>query len=117
MTLMAFCRDIEQIYDVSCRLEYGDDSISLKPQMATHIYYIAREAAYNAVKHGNAHNIILRLLNTGTTATLEIHDDGCGFSGDIEGRAWGSGLCIIVREGLVLHLISGLIAGAVPIYR
>lgn len=89
LTLMAFCRDIEQIYDVSCRLEYGDDSISLKPQMATHIYYIAREAAYNAVKHGNAHNITLRLLNTGTTATLEIHDDGCGFSGDIEGRGMG----------------------------
>ena len=89
LTLMAFCRDIEQIYDVSCRLQYGEASISLKPQMATHIYYIAREAAYNAVKHGKAHHIVLSLFNTGTTATLEIRDDGCGCSGNIEGKGMG----------------------------
>lgn len=89
LTLMEFCRDIEQIYDVSCRLEYGGSSISLKPQMATHIYYIAREAAYNAVKHGNAHNIVLSIFNTGNTATLEIYDDGSGFSGNIEGKGMG----------------------------
>lgn len=79
LTLRELCRDIEQIHGVTCRLEQHVDTIVLNPAMATHIYYIAREAAYNAVRHGKADHITLRISRTDTTAVLQIIDDGVGF--------------------------------------
>jgi signal transduction histidine kinase/ligand-binding sensor domain-containing protein len=42
---------------------------------------IAREAVTNAVRHGDAENIVLRLEFEGSMFGMEIHDDGRGFTG------------------------------------
>ena len=88
-------------------------TVILKPEMAIHIYYIAREAAYNAVKHGNAANILLSLFKTGTTATLQIKDDGCGLPDNIDNR--GMGIRIMNyrarRIGAALDIRRGTEAG------
>jgi ligand-binding sensor domain-containing protein/signal transduction histidine kinase len=42
---------------------------------------IAREAVTNAVRHGDAKNIGLRLEFEGNMFGMEIRDDGCGFTG------------------------------------
>ena len=45
---------------------------------ATHLYYIAREAVNNGIKHGHAHNIVIRLAAEHHQGVLTIQDDGCG---------------------------------------
>ena len=78
LTLTALCRDITEIYGVACRLVHDTETFLKDHRVATHIYYIAREAAYNAVKHGNANTIVLTLRRRGDSATLTIRDDGKG---------------------------------------
>jgi len=89
LTLQELCRDIEQIFGVSCRFQYEETKVVLSPTMATHMYYIAREAAYNAVKHGNASNITLSISHSETTAILQIIDDGSGLPKTIEKKGMG----------------------------
>ena len=46
--------------------------------MATHLYHIAQEAVNNAIKHGQARNILIRLSAENGWGTLLINDDGTG---------------------------------------
>jgi PAS domain S-box-containing protein len=78
LTLKELCRDIEQIYSVSCKLEHEGPSIMPGTIVATHIFYIAREAAYNAVRHGKAQNILISISSTDEKALLQVCDDGRG---------------------------------------
>ena len=89
LTLKELCRDIEQVYQVACRFDHGEDAVALSPGTAVHIYYIAREAAHNAVKHGNAKNIWLSLSVDGEAARLEIRDNGCGLPETVTGKGMG----------------------------
>ena len=78
LILQELCGDIREIYGVSCQFEH-DQKVELEdPMVATHIYYIAREAAYNAVKHGKADTINLTLTGNGPYAELKILDNGHG---------------------------------------
>ncbi len=89
LTLEELCRDMEEIYGVSCLLDHDEETFFQDPMVATHIYYIAREAAYNAVKHGEAKTILLSLSRTGTTAKLQIRDDGKGLPRSLKLRGMG----------------------------
>ena len=44
--------------------------------VATHLYYIAREAVNNAIKHGHARQIVIRLAADQNQGALTITDDG-----------------------------------------
>jgi signal transduction histidine kinase len=50
-----------------------------------HLYRITQEAVSNAVKHGKAKNIRIRL----TAATLTITDDGAGIKATLPGDGMG----------------------------
>ncbi|HJY59598.1 MAG TPA: sensor histidine kinase [Streptosporangiaceae bacterium] len=52
----------------------------LPAHVATSVYRIAQEALQNVVKHAGATKARLRLLIHGDTITLEIEDDGKGFT-------------------------------------
>jgi PAS domain S-box-containing protein/diguanylate cyclase (GGDEF)-like protein len=52
---------------------------------------LAREAMRNAIRHGRARSIIVRLKDAGHDWQLEISDDGGGLPGDFTGRG-GLGL-------------------------
>jgi len=52
---------------------------------------IAREAIANAVRHGGARNVTVRLGSRRDNLLLRISDDGCGFGGANRGTA-GTGL-------------------------
>jgi PAS domain S-box-containing protein len=45
---------------------------------AIHLYRIAQEAVNNAVKHGNAKNVLIGLSTQNNQVELTIQDDGCG---------------------------------------
>jgi signal transduction histidine kinase len=52
---------------------------------------IAREAIANAVRHGGAHNVTVRLGSRRDDLLLRVSDDGCGFGGAGKDTA-GTGL-------------------------
>jgi signal transduction histidine kinase len=53
--------------------------VSLPPPIQLLIYQIAREAAYNALKHAEAENIWITLRELEDGVELKIRDDGKGF--------------------------------------
>ena len=53
----------------------------LDPDVERELARIAREAVANAVRHGDAENIVLRLEFEGSMFGMEIRDDGRGFAG------------------------------------
>ena len=46
-----------------------------------HLYRIAQESISNAVKHGQASNIVIDLIKENGSLQLSIKDDGIGFAG------------------------------------
>jgi two-component system, NarL family, sensor kinase len=62
---------------VECR--FTGASQPLPPRIEVGLYRIAQEALENAVRHANAHKIIIDLTLTPESVTLEIMDDGQGF--------------------------------------
>jgi two-component system CheB/CheR fusion protein len=74
--------DIEQVFDVSCRLELLDLNSQRDPLTDLHLYRIAQEAVTNAIKHGRAHAVRIRLKDDQRQYTLRIEDDGTGLPDD-----------------------------------
>ncbi|HPC62835.1 MAG TPA: histidine kinase, partial [Verrucomicrobiota bacterium] len=63
--------------------------------VALHLYYIAQEAILNAVKHGKARQIEIRLeFNGGEGLALTVQNDGLPFQAQ-EGHARGMGIPIM----------------------
>jgi signal transduction histidine kinase len=58
----------------------------------TELVRIAREAIANAVRHGGARNVTVRLGSRRDDLLLRISDDGCGFNGSAGGKTAGTGL-------------------------
>ena len=65
---------------VCCRLEVPKGFRSPDRFTSTHLFRIAQEAVHNAVRHGVARHIILRLAQVEKQICLEINDDGSGLS-------------------------------------
>jgi signal transduction histidine kinase len=57
----------------------------------TELVRIAREAIANAVRHGGARNVTVRLGSRRDDLLLRVSDDGCGFGGAAQDTA-GTGL-------------------------
>ncbi len=51
-------------------------------EMATNLYRIAQEATSNAVRHGHATKVEIRMIVTSGSVTLSIEDNGAGFCPD-----------------------------------
>lgn len=80
-------------FQVNCDLECEAEAIVVDPATATHLYRIAQEAITNAVRHGHAHLIEIRLTRgLADGATLEIADDGGGLPDSAQRGRDGLGL-------------------------
>jgi signal transduction histidine kinase len=84
---------INAIGPVKCRLE-APDSFQLRDAfVAGHLYRIAQESVNNAVKHGHAASVVIRLSQTAGAIVLEIADDGQGLpKSGTERRGLGLGV-------------------------
>jgi PAS domain S-box-containing protein len=72
----------------------------------THLFRIAQEAIGNAVKHGKASRIDIRLRETGSKIILGVRDNGVGFPNAVDGRK-GLGLRIMqYRAGVMGGVLS-----------
>jgi signal transduction histidine kinase len=71
--------EVSELFHVSCRFECNYPVLVEDETLADHLYRLTQEAVNNAIKHGHARNIIIRLAPAKTGASLSIRDDGCGF--------------------------------------
>jgi signal transduction histidine kinase len=65
---------------------------------------IAREAIANAVRHGGARTVTVRLGSRRDNLLLRISDDGCGFNGSAGGQTSGTGLGLRTMRERAGHL-------------
>ena len=76
--LQLWAGEVEDLFGISCRFECETAVLIHDDAMATHLYHIAQEAVNNAIKHGHARNIVIRLAAENGWGTLLISDDGTG---------------------------------------
>ena len=71
-----------RVFRVACRFRAERAARLAKPALGTPLYRLAQEAVTNAIKHGKARRIELRLAARGQTLVLTVQDDGLGFNPD-----------------------------------
>jgi PAS domain S-box-containing protein len=79
-TLTAYIRKLNAMYpDVAISQDIAVDETELPEMMKIVLYRVVQEALNNINKHSGATKACLRLKRCGSTAQLEIADNGCGF--------------------------------------
>ena len=107
--LQRWAGEVEDLFGIGCRLECSAPVLIDDDAVATHLYYVAREAVNNAIKHGHARQIVIRLSADQRQGSLSICDDGCG----IDDTAPGS-------KGMGLHLMNyraRMVGGSLDVQR
>ena len=89
--LQQWAGEVEDLFGVPCRFRCFTPVLIHDDAMATHLYYIAREAVNNAIKHGHPGQIVIQLAAAPGHGVLVIQDDGSGFT-EISGAKAGMGL-------------------------
>jgi PAS domain S-box-containing protein len=69
----------EAAFNLRCACEFRTRTPITGQAVANHLYRIAQEAIHNAVKHGHARRITLRLAESRGRHCLTVTDDGTGF--------------------------------------
>ena len=94
--LQELATTVSTMFALECRFE-GPESILIGDNaMATHLYRIAQEAINNAVKHGKAKKIVIRLArNNSGLIQLTVTDWGKGFPKRAPSNGGGMGLQIM----------------------
>lgn len=72
----------EKLFNIKCVLTDFVDIHFDDPTSLSHLYRIVQEATSNAVKHGNASKVIIRMEADIDKLVLSIEDNGKGFSPD-----------------------------------
>ena len=99
--LRLYATEIEDLFGITCRFQCDEAVLIHDAPMATHLYHIAQEAVNNAIKHGHAKNILIRLFSGDRQGTLVIKDDGAGIERPVAPHA-GVGLHIMnYRAGMI----------------
>ncbi len=91
--IKSMAEDTEEIFKISCKVIQKGDFVIDDIHDATHLYYIAREAVNNSLKHGKPKNITISLNSTARSLSMIIRDDGKGMPKPAEDP--GSGLRIM----------------------
>ena len=73
--------EIEQLYTVECSLSFDDCVEPFAGNIAPHVYYIVREALFNAARHGRPNTIEVKIQRNDNRLSVTIIDDGQGMAG------------------------------------
>ncbi len=100
---------ITDLFKVACHFECPQPVMIEDNTTANHLYRIAQEAISNAIKHGRAQRITIRLSEISEEICLAVSDDGVGFkAGDRHSK--GLGLRIMNHR-------AGVIGGTVIVQK
>ena len=99
----------EQMFQIQCQFECDRPVLVTEPAIATHLYRITQEAVSNAVKHGKARRVHIRLRATSERIILLVKDHGVGLPKTLP-KDKGMGLRIMQYR-------AGIIGGSVVVKR
>ncbi|HSE08495.1 MAG TPA: ATP-binding protein [Nocardioidaceae bacterium] len=95
-------QQVAERYDAHLDVDL-DDSVQAAPEQRHALVRIAREAVSNAVRHGGADRVSLRLVRDQDGSRLLVEDDGKGFDVvSVSRRASGYGLVSMRERALAL---------------
>jgi two-component system sensor kinase FixL len=99
--LQELALNTEKIFRVPCRFDCHPPVLVSDYPAATHLFRLAQEAVSNAIKHGRAKRILIRLKEERGRMILSIIDNGSGFPARIP-KSKGMGLRIMQsRAGMI----------------
>lgn len=107
--LQELVANTEKLFRVRCEFECDPPVLVHDHTAATNLYRIAQEAVSNAIRHGRARHVRIRLAQSGDRHVLSIKDDGVGLPRDLS-----------AQRGMGLHIMkyrASLIGGAVMFER
>jgi PAS domain S-box-containing protein len=107
--LQQFADEVEDLFQISCRFDCGDPVLIENRGVANHLYRIAQEAVHNAIRHGKAKRIVIRLQGSDRGGSLCIQDDGCGIA--------ENGLNQTGRGLHIMRYRAGMIGGTLEVAR
>jgi PAS domain S-box-containing protein len=99
----------EGMFTLACAVECVGSVVITAPATLTHLYRIAQEAVSNAIKHGKASRVLIRLESSPARTVLRVTDDGSGFP-ESAPKSNGMGLRI-------MRYRASMIGGALSINR
>ncbi len=99
--LRDFAERAAKVMGITCRFHAGSPVLIHDGAAATHLYHIAQEATNNAVKHGRARHVDIRLHASGQAVTLTVEDDGAGIPENVD-PARGMGLRIMTYRARMI---------------
>jgi len=96
-----FAANIQSLFDVSCKVVVGK-SVSIRDNTtAAHLYQIIQESVNNAIRHGRATAIDIRMASQKNILRLSIADNGSGIS-EAKGKKKGLGLSIMNHRAKII---------------
>jgi two-component system sensor kinase FixL len=91
----------EKIFGIVCKFDCDPPVLVSDFPAATHLFRLAQEAVSNAIKHGHAKRILIRLKAEHGRMILSVIDNGSGFPAQIQ-KSKGMGLRIMQsRAGMI----------------
>jgi len=89
------------LFKISCRFECDSPVLVHDPATSGHLYRIAQEAISNAVRHGKARHVTIRMEPVEAGIELAVSDDGIGLPEPLPVNA-GMGMRIMAhRSGII----------------
>lgn len=101
LALEEFAATTSRLFKVACQFECDSPVLIHDPTTAGHLYRIAQEATGNAIKHGRAKKIIIRLDASEDGTTLTVQDDGGGLPEPLPEKR-GMGLRIMAHRAAMI---------------
>jgi PAS domain S-box-containing protein len=92
--LERWAAEVCELFHVGCSFECYEPVFVHDEVQAEHLYRMTQEAVTNAIKHGHASSITIRLAVVKGGGVLTIRDNGCGFEVVPKGQS-GLGLRIM----------------------
>jgi PAS domain S-box-containing protein len=92
--LRELASNIQDIYKISCWLACSKHVLIEDSSVAMNLFRIAQEAIQNAIKHGKATRVVIRLVKKNEIIELAVKDNGKGLPRHFEKRQ-GMGLKIM----------------------
>jgi len=78
--LQEACKQARRLFDITCKFKNESDRKVKNRKLSLNLYRITQEAIQNAVKHGKATSIEVKLSKEEDNLILVIEDNGIGFS-------------------------------------
>jgi signal transduction histidine kinase len=89
LALEEFAVTTSKLFKIDCRFECDSPVLVHDGATAEHMYRIVQEAVRNAIAHGRAQKVVIRLETLDEGQELRIEDNGMGMSGQASGEGMG----------------------------